>query len=643
MKKLWLLCCLSIHMITLAQTTYTYTGIGNWADEANWSPSYPGTFIRTDDAVIIATNAEVSAPVFTLIRVDGSMTINGTLTTVSKFTVNGIVTNNNTFDPGSLENNNVLINKGTINAGSTTNEGNIINSGVWNQNGTWRNNRDVNSENGTMNFEPVLFYGNNTTHSGDVVLSSRLIPQAGPGTEIGTYNFNDNLTFTDTAKYDVQLKSTSEFDTVNIDGNAVLDGNLNIRLLDDFDPPVGSKYTILTAGNISGTLNRDAFARLSEGKFFEINYTATSIEVVVKINYTYSGTGAWTDEANWSPSYPGITTSEFENITLDRGSNVTFIESLTLGGEVIVYDTFEEGSGAPTNAKLTINGTLENFGTITTRSIEFINNGTFENRDTAFLSDFANYGTTENRGNWSGLFFRDFGTLIEASTNVFRGNFNVNNLYGTNVSHQNDFGLEETLDPGNGFEQTGIYTFDKDFSMASIFARYHVDIIGDSDNDLVVVNGNANLNGGGGLRIRVGNDYDPPVGTTFTILTANSITGTFEIDGNPASGDLDPSKEFQINYEANRVMLEVVEKQTLSITGITEKDTKIAVYPNPASDDITISNIIDSQTVSIYSYSGKLIKEYMIDAFNNTISIEDLAMGGYFISTKNQYFQLFKN
>ncbi|RNC86407.1 MAG: T9SS C-terminal target domain-containing protein [Winogradskyella sp.] len=35
---LFILCVASIN----AQTTFTYTGTGNWTDQANWSPSYPG-------------------------------------------------------------------------------------------------------------------------------------------------------------------------------------------------------------------------------------------------------------------------------------------------------------------------------------------------------------------------------------------------------------------------------------------------------------------------------------------------------------------------------------------------------------------------------------------------------------------------
>ncbi len=51
---------LLISLFIKAQTTYTFTGPGNWLDTASWSPSYPGTKINTGDTVIINGDIDIN-------------------------------------------------------------------------------------------------------------------------------------------------------------------------------------------------------------------------------------------------------------------------------------------------------------------------------------------------------------------------------------------------------------------------------------------------------------------------------------------------------------------------------------------------------------------------------------------------------
>jgi len=74
-----------------------------------------------------------------------------------------------------------------------------------------------------------------------------------------------------------------------------------------------------------------------------------------------------------------------------------------------------------------------------------------------------------------------------------------------------------------------------------------------SDYDQLSVSGQASLSGT--LQIALANGYAPPLGHEFTILTAETVGGTFtELRGAALPG----GKRFEPVYEASRVKLRVV-------------------------------------------------------------------------------------
>ena len=76
-----------------------------------------------------------------------------------------------------------------------------------------------------------------------------------PGLSPTAVDFAGNVTFAPTSTLTIELGGTaagSQYDQLNVAGNAALDGTLAIALIDGFAPAVGDEFNILTYGTTSG-------------------------------------------------------------------------------------------------------------------------------------------------------------------------------------------------------------------------------------------------------------------------------------------------------------------------------------------------------------------------------------------------------
>jgi len=296
MKQLLLLTILIFSKSLSAQTTYTYTGIGDWTETTYWSPSYPGITIDETDEVIISNDSEVSLLYGTI---NGKLTINGELETSSTLTINGELTIN-----GYLNNRSTLIINGTaINNGThlsssflriygqytnketlTLNSfSNIYPDGVLNNEASMTSilfyNDGTLNNTGTYTNNSSL-YGNNNIHTSDFTNNRTLIPGSNSNS-IGTYNFDANLSLTNSATLTTEIESTTEVDLVNVNETATIGGKLKVNLLEDYDPAIGTTYTILQANAITGTFSTIEYPDLGTDKEFSITYNTDNIVLEV--------------------------------------------------------------------------------------------------------------------------------------------------------------------------------------------------------------------------------------------------------------------------------------------------------------------------------------------------------------------------
>lgn len=137
LKRTTLITCISLLIsVTLnAQTTYTYTGTGNWDTEANWSPSYPGAGDIQNSGDTVINNGTINLNIYLQFYADifNNGVINNSFTTiiVSSIINNGEINNNvsKNFLLTDLTNYGTINNAGSISTSVYNNEdGGIINN-----------------------------------------------------------------------------------------------------------------------------------------------------------------------------------------------------------------------------------------------------------------------------------------------------------------------------------------------------------------------------------------------------------------------------------------------------------------------------------------------------------------------------------
>jgi hypothetical protein len=580
-----------ITILTNAQTTYTYTGTGDWDVEENWSPNYPGKTINVEDKVIISTGSVVAIKTLTI---NGKLTNYGELVSSSFFKNNGIIINENKVNSRSI----------------VENKGVLTNNGTW-ESSSFFNNSSEFYNNGTFN-SYSFFYGNNVSHTGDFNLTTLFNPGSTSSSSVGKYIFDDNLTLSSSLTLTSDISSATEADLIEVKGTVTLSGTLNVKLIDDFIPTLGATYTILTASSVSGTFKKLNFPDTEDGTVFEVSYTANSVILkVVKesIIYTYTGIGDWDVEENWSPSYPGRTINVEDEAIISAGSIVS-------------------------SNNLTINGKLTNNGELTSSS-SFKNNGIVINENKVnSRSIVENKGVLTNNGTWeSSSFFNNSSVLNN------NGNFNSYSFfYGNNVSHTGDFNLTTLFNPGStSSSSVGKYIFDDNLTLSNSLTLTS-DISSATEADLIEVKGSVTLSGT--LKVKLTDDFIPALGTTYTILTASSVSGTFSKLILP---DLEDGNVFNVSYNSDSVVLEVVESSLLSIgDDIVSDFIKVVIYPNPALEVLNIDGLLTSQKATIYSILGTKIQVFEVTPSDNKIMINNLSNGFYILSVGNVNYRFLK-
>jgi hypothetical protein len=73
-----------------------------------------------------------------------------------------------------------------------------------------------------------------------------------------------------------------------------------------------------------------------------------------------------------------------------------------------------------------------------------------------------------------------------------------------------------------------------------------------------------------------------------------------------------------------------------AITNVKARETTFDVYPNPATDEITVSSVAPLLSLTIRNMFGQAVREISINSKQHIIKIEDLPSGVYFITTFDQ-------
>jgi hypothetical protein len=193
--------------------------------------------------------------------------------------------------------NTTLLNEGTFRKDSSNgtslfnlpvvnNNGQIfVNSGRLQFNGGFTQTNGVLAINGTAvgSIKPLLIYGGTVTGSGDIFGSvfnaDTMTP--GWGGMIGTLNISGNCTQAVSATLQIELGGSNQCDRLAITGQASLNGKLAISLLNNFTPPEGSTFPILTCGTRTGQFSQITGADLPGGLKLVPVYTGSGVTLLV--------------------------------------------------------------------------------------------------------------------------------------------------------------------------------------------------------------------------------------------------------------------------------------------------------------------------------------------------------------------------
>lgn len=261
------------------------------------------------------------------------------------------------------------------------------------------------------------------------------------------------------------------------------------------------------------------------------------------VNYLYSGTGNWTDAANWSPSYPGTTLPSGDIATINDGASCTILAGTTLIVE-----------GRLNNLELIeVFGCIENRNMFDNNSAAINNHGKIINRaDFDNTGSISNFGDFQNLGGFLDNYSRviNMGTLMNDGTGRidnnpfaifqnFGGIYTNNGVMNNNASYQTDATCQYNgigVINGNFTQQSGLFSPDTDtdagthtlngnFSQA-FDGRYLVNINNNAGigvgHDIINITGTATLNGTFVLDF---DNFTPCVGEEYTIMTFSSYTG----------------------------------------------------------------------------------------------------------------------
>ena len=255
--------------VTTVHTWDTTAASGVWSTPTHWDAiATPGELWIADVAGVsgAAQEAVVSSnsTVHQLFVSGGA----GQMTVVIEDAVTLTTFGHTTIQPGG----GIHLEGGTLSAQAI-----ILEGGVLSGSGTVIG--DVNNEHGVIS----------PGESAGILLVEGIFAQRGGSTlaiEIGGLESGDELT-------------DPEFDNLVIDGPAVVDGLLEVSLIDDFEPLLGSSFDILTeADSVDGMFSAANFPLLGPGLVWDIDYGTNRItlEVVNALLGDMNGDGALTED-----------------------------------------------------------------------------------------------------------------------------------------------------------------------------------------------------------------------------------------------------------------------------------------------------------------------------------------------------------
>ena len=130
------------------------------------------------------------------------------------------------------------------------------------------------------NFRGGSVYGNGGTISGSVTSNASINFGDAPMT-VGQLAFNGNYTQGPSGSLTFDIASRTQYDQMNITGQAHLDGMMTIDLLHGYIPQVGNAFQIMTFAGESGTFSNVVGLPINGQEHFNLQYNSSNLTLDV--------------------------------------------------------------------------------------------------------------------------------------------------------------------------------------------------------------------------------------------------------------------------------------------------------------------------------------------------------------------------
>ncbi|MCQ9374374.1 filamentous hemagglutinin N-terminal domain-containing protein [Methyloversatilis sp. XJ19-13] len=390
--------------------------------------------------------------------------------------------------------------------------------------------------------------GSGTLDVGGGTLTNSGVVRPGGDDQIGRLTVLGNVTQTAAGRIEAEFAgtSTNQFDVLDVRGDTLLDGVLEVQALGSAVPVEGMQLPVVTA---SGALDAGAlqlvaptgFTTRTLGSSLSLGYTACTTGICWDGG---AGSQLWTDAANWTGDVlPGVNDLVF--ITLAGGSNVVLnaIPTVTVAGLTIGNANSLTLTGGVLNAPTTVQpgGTLNLNGGNLNFGNALLNNGVLNYAGGTMSGNvFTNNGTLNvlsgSAGNLTTTSLNNNGSVIVDSGATFEFGSGGGMIFANNGSVAVESGtlsvLAHDADASGPGADSGAYSVDsgatlrfrdafRDFGPGS-------SITGPGDVEFTAFSGGVfNINGG----YNVGGETRVS-GNTLVNFNSNATFGDLRVAGN---------------------------------------------------------------------------------------------------------------
>jgi len=447
-------------------------------------------------------------------------------------------------------------NAGTVNVGATST---FTTGGTGNYNQSGGNTKvdgALVAGGGNVFINGGTLSGNGGTVTGNVTNGGTVSPGDAPSTAgaltiVGNYIQTSGGTF----QLDIGgLTAGTQFDLLNVTGNANLNGTLNVDLINSYFPSIGDTFKFLTTGGsrIGGFFPENGLI-LGNNEEFQVVYGGNFVELTTAYVNTsdnwLGGADNWSNGAKWSLGVPAaaydvtIYSGGSDLVTLNVGS--TIIHSLTVGGPANGFTSALIDNGVAQNLSILNALTVGSNGELTLTGGSTVTAGAASSNAGAISIGTGSTFSTSGAFTQSGGSTKVDGSLI-AGGNVF---INGGLLWGTGTitGTVNNGG---TITPGDApgkLSIVGNYVQ----TAGGIFQLNIAGPNAGTDFGWLDITGSASLLGT--LDISVLNGFMPTNNEIFTFLTAGGgVNGQFGMYNGLNYGN----GYFTVVYNADSVALD---------------------------------------------------------------------------------------